>query len=89
MNEENRFLSIENSFLLEDREMDEGYLLVFEAFLLVKIEFCLYFSLYEKKMNEENRFLSIEYSFLLEDREVDKRPLLIFEAFLLLKIEFC
>jgi len=49
MNEENRFLSIEYSFLLEDREVDEGYLLIFEAFLLVKIEFCLYFSLYEKK----------------------------------------
>jgi len=49
MNEENRFLSIENSFLLEDREMDKRPLLVFEAFLLVKIEFCLYFSLYRKK----------------------------------------
>jgi len=49
MNEENRFLSIEYSFLLEDREVDEGYLLLFEAFLLVKIEFYLYFAVYDKK----------------------------------------
>ena len=37
---ENRFLSIEYSFLLEDREVDEPLLLIFQAFLLVKIEFC-------------------------------------------------
>ena len=63
MNEENRFLSIENSFLLEDREMDKRPLLIFHAFLLVKIEFCLYFSLYEKK-NERRKSISVYRKFI-------------------------